>query len=196
MTSLTSLKQQGQQLLPEASQAKQTEFQSRLEVKTSALLQNAIDTDLVSLNQNLNVTQINQRLTALKQDYGSFSRYSQVEKGKQKLISQKEKLVKAQIKTIEGQIAQADNTSFQRLENLPQQSSQYQKLNSLFASRKKQLAEQQRLAQQQKKLDGSKKRIAFLEANGNDEGAMQFKTLGLNNAAFFDYIYRGHFENI
>ena len=50
--------------------------------------------------------------------------------------------------------------------------------------------------QQLKKLNSIKDRITFLEANGTDEGTMQFKTLGLNNAAFFDYIYRGHFENI
>lgn len=198
---LITIKQQAQQLLAEASQDKQTEFQSRLDTKTTTLLQNAIDSDLNVLNQSLDIVQINQRLAAFKQDYSSFSSYGEVKKGEQKLVSQKEKLVNAQINTIEGQIAQADNTSFPRLENkymsyLQQQSSQYQKLNSLFASRKKQLAEQQRLVKQQKKLDGSKERIVFLEANGKDEGSMQFKTVGLNNAAFFDYIYRGHFENI
>ncbi|ASV29618.1 coiled-coil domain-containing protein [Maribacter cobaltidurans] len=201
LVKISKLNQKATQLLPEASQAKQTEFQSRLDAKTVALLQNAIDIDLGPLNQNLDIAQINQKLKAFKQDYGSFSRHSQVKKGEQKLIAQKEKLVNTQIKTIEAQIVQADNTSFPRLENkymsyLPQQSSQYQKLNALFASRKKQLVEQQRLAQQQKKLEGSNERIAFLEANGKDEGSMQFKTVGLNNAAFFDYIYRGHFENI
>ncbi|MBC73944.1 hypothetical protein [Maribacter litoralis] len=201
LVKLSVLNQKGTQLLPEASQAKQTEFQSRLDAKTAAFLQNAIDSDLSWLNQNLDIVQINQRLAAFKQEYSSFSRYGEVKKGEQKLVSQKEKLVNAQINTIEGQIAQADNTSFTRLENkymsyLPQQSSQYQKLNSLFSSRKKQLVEQQRLAKQQKELDGSKERFSFLEANGKDEGSMRFKTVGLNNSAFFDYIYRGHFENI
>ncbi|MHA7056481.1 hypothetical protein ACWGOQ_0004635 [Aquimarina sp. M1] len=201
LSGLTALKKQAAQLLPEASKPKQNEFQSQFNAKSKAILQNAIDSDLSSVNQNSSIAQINQKIVHFKQDYGSFPNNIEVRKGEEKLVSQKEKLVNAQINTIEGQIAQADNTSFPRLKNkymsyLPQQSSKYQKLNSLFASRKKQLVEQQRLAKQQKKLDGSKERIAFLEANGKDEGSMQFKTLGLNNASFFDYIYRGHFENI
>lgn len=198
---LAQLKQQGQQLLPKASQSKQTEFQSRLDTKAAAILKNAVESDLSLIDQSLGIAQINQKIIDFKNDYGSFSGNSEVSKGKQQLISIKEGLIDAQMKSIESSITQSDEGTFPSLKkkymsHLTTQSAQYQKLNKLLNSRKRELAEQQRIAQQQKKLDASKDRITFLEANGTDEGTMQFKTLGLNNAAFFDYIYRGHFENI
>ena len=201
MTKLTLLKQQGQQLLPEASQGKQVEFQSRLEMKASILLKNAVDSDLSSVDQNSDISQINQKILDFKNDYNAFSGNNEVKKGEEKLLSRKERLIETQLKTIEDRIAQADSNNFQRLENeylgyLPIQSIQYQKLNGLLVSRKKELVEKQRLAKQQEKLTKSQDRITYLNTNGKDEGTMQFRTLGLNNAAFFDYIYRGHFENI
>ena len=201
LTKLTLLKQQGQQLLPEASQGKQVEFQSRLEMKASILLKNAVDSDLSSVDQNSDISQINQKILDFKNDYNAFSGNNEVKKGEEKLLSRKERLIETQLKTIEDRIAQADSNNFQRLENeylgyLPIQSIQYQKLNGLLVSRKKELVEKQRLAKQQEKLTKSQDRITYLNTNGKDEGTMQFRTLGLNNAAFFDYIYRGHFENI
>jgi len=201
LVELVQLKEKGKQLLPQASREKQTEFQSRLDAKATEVLKNAVDSDLSSVSQNSSIEIINQKVVNFKKDYGSFSRNSEVKKGETNLIAIKENLVEAQMKSIESSIAQVDNDTFLSLKNkytshLPAQSPQYQKLTRLLNSRKRELAEEQRLAQQQKKLDANKGRIAFLEDNGIDEGTMQFKTLGLNNAAFFDYIYRGHFENI
>lgn len=201
LSRLAQLKQQGQQLLPKASLSKQTEFQSRLDTKAAAILKNAVESDLSLIDQSLSIAQINQKIIDFKNDYGLFSGNSKVSKGEKQLISIKEGLIDTQMKSIESSITQSNDGTFPSLKkkymsHLTTQSAQYQKLNKLLNSRKRELAEQQRIAQQQKKLDASKDRITFLEANGTDEGTMQFKTLGLNNAAFFDYIYRGHFENI
>ena len=201
LVELVQLKEKGKQLLPQASREKQNEFQSRLDAKATLVLKNAVDSDLSSVSQNSSIEIINQKVVNFKKDYGSFSRNSEVKKGETNLIAIKENLVEAQMKSIESNIAQVDDDTFLSLKNkytshLPAQSPQYQKLTRLLNSRKRELAEEQRLAQQQKKLDANKGRIAFLGDNGIDEGTMQFKTLGLNNAAFFDYIYRGHFENI
>ncbi|MEM7483923.1 MAG: hypothetical protein AAF348_01825 [Bacteroidota bacterium] len=198
---LAKLKQQGQQLLPKASRSKQTEFQSRLDTKTTAVLKKAVGLDLSTIDQSLSITQINQKIIDFKNDYGLFSGNSEVSKGAQRLISIKEGLIDTQMNSIESSIAQSNGSTFPSLKkkymsHLTRRSAQYQKLDKLLNSRKRELAEQQRLMQQRKKLNASKDRITFLEANGTDEGTMQFKTLGLNNAAFFDYIYRGHFENI
>lgn len=201
LSRLVELKQQGQQLLPEASPRKQMEFKSQLDAKAAAVLKNAVESDWSSIDQSLGIAHINQKIIDFRNDYGLFSGNSEVSKGEQQLIRMKESLIDAQMKAIENSIAKAGDSTFPGLKkkymsHLTAQSTQYQKLNKLLNSRKAELAEQQRLVQQQKKLDASKDRIAFLEVNGADEGRMQFKTLGLNNGAFFDYIYRGHFENI
>jgi hypothetical protein len=198
---LAELMQEAQQLYPEASRSKQTELQYQLDTKAKVLLQNTIKSDLASVNQILDIGQINEKIRDFKQDYAAFSRYEEVKNGEITLVSKKENLINSQISNIESQIAQADDNTFQRLQNefkghLPSQSAQYQKLTRLFDSRKKDLVEQQRAAQKQQKLAKSQDRITYLNTNGKEEGKMQFKTLGLNNAAFFDYIYRGHFENI
>jgi len=198
---LAELMQQAQQLYPEASQSKQNELQYQLDTKAKVLLQNTIKSDLASVNQILDIAQINRKIRDFKQDYGPFSIYEEVKNGEITLVSTKESLINSQISNIESQIAEVGDNAFQRLQNefkgyLPSQSAQYNKITRLFDSRKKDLVEQQRAAQQQQKLAKSQDRITYLNTNGKDEGTMQFKTLGLNNAAFFDYIYRGHFENI
>jgi len=198
---LAELRQQGRQLLPKASPNNQTEFRSRFDTKATTVLKNTVGSDLSLMDKSLNIAQINQRIVDFKNDYELFSDHNEVRNGEQRLISIKESLIDTQMNAIESSIAQSDDSTFPSLKkkymsHLTTQSAQYQKLNKLLNSRKIELAEQQRLAQQRKKLDASKDRISFLEANGTDEGTMQFKTLGLNNAAFFDYIYRGHFENI
>ncbi len=198
---LASLKQQAQKVVAEASRPKQIEFQSRMDTKAKALLQNAVKADLGLVSQNENIAQINGKIKVFQQDYASFSGYDEVKKAQKTLISKKENQIDAKINSIESKIGQADNTAFQRLKNeylsyLPAQSAQFQKLTRLLDTRKKELVAQQRLKQQQQKLANSQDRIAYLDTNGKDEGTMQFKTLGLNNAAFFDYVYRGHFENI
>ena len=198
---LIALKQQTQQILSETSQKQQGKYQSRFDAKARAILQKTVALDVALVGQNSSIAQINQKIANFKQDYRLFSNHSEVKNGEQKLISVKESLIVAQMNTIKNGIAKADNSSFPSLKDiyvshLPAQSVQYKKLSQFLNSRKKELAAQQRLAQQQQKLNASQDRIAFLDSNGIDEGTMQFKTQGLNNAAFFDYIYRGHFENI
>lgn len=203
---LTKFQNDYQHLFNKTLTTKKQELQTQINNKATAILKILMPTEAAKIQRLAptldGINQLNSLLREFKFNYQGFNNHKDVQQILQAFRTKKTEIVKANLPSVTAEISNAtDNKAlaslqFLYLSDVLEESNTYRELTAKFKAREVAIAEEQKRAVELAKRKDNEERIRFLNENGNAEGSMVFNTKGLNYAEFFDYVYRGHFENI
>ncbi|MDT8346772.1 MAG: hypothetical protein RQ756_03140 [Flavobacteriaceae bacterium] len=203
---LTKFQNDYQHLFNKTSTTKKQELQTQINNKAESILKILMPAEAAKIQQLApTLDGINQLNTLLRQfnfDYQGFNNHKDVQDTWHAFRTKKAEIVKANLPSVTAEISNAkDDMALasirtRYLSDLFEESNTYRELTAKIKAKEVAIAADKKRAVELVKLKENEDRIRFLNENGNAEGNMTFTTKGLNYAEFFDYVYRGHFENI
>lgn len=199
-------KSNNQQLFVLASEAQQQTILSKINKKMEDILVALMPAEISKLEKiepNLmTVAAINKQLVDFKKTYRRVISLSPTQRTLEKLTARKTEIVDNMMPTLDTAIKnvtkQEELTEFSTifLSDIDTTSSSYTKLKNQIEERQTALTQELDKAAKETIIRKKQERIIFLATNGKDEGGMRLDTEKLFYAEFFDYLYRGHSENI
>ena len=179
-----------------------SQLNSKIEDILAVLMQKQI-TELNSISSSASdVSEINALLAEFKHDYRRVMEFDTVQSTLNTLQTKKTEIVSQLLPNLTAAIAKTKSQQetsglYQRFvtDLVPDSPIRNQLEVKIEQQRQFLLNEEARLAQENSLLK-QQERLAYLAIEGKDEGEMRLNTENMYYAEFFDYLYRGHIENI
>jgi len=193
-------------LFAKLSKVQQDKLSSQLNSKIEDILVVLMPKQMTELktisSSTSDISKINTLLADFKNKFRSVMKFDEVQSTLKALQTKKTEMVSQILPEVATAIAKSKSqreTSglYQRFvtDLVPESSIKVQLEDKIEQQRQFLFKEEARLAQENT-LSKQRERLAYLATEGKEEGDMRLDTQNMYYAEFFDYLYRGHIENI
>jgi hypothetical protein len=195
-------KSKNAKLIQKLTDVQQQKLISKIDTKLEDILEAIMPQEDAKLEQVEDVDALNKLLKSFRQSYAKVYKLKNVKATLAQFTARKTEIVSTMMPEIQAAIKKIDDieellrfdTRF--LSDVDPTNTNYTTLKAKIKQQQAFIAQENiRLAQEKQVLD-KQDRLKFLASTGKEEGAMQLNTTGFYYAEFFDYLYRGHSENL
>lgn len=189
-------------LIYKLTDVQQQKIISKIDTKLEAILEAILPQEVAKLEQIEDVDAFNELLKNFRKSYGKVHKLQSTETTLALFTARKTEILRTMMPEIQAAIKKIDDleelgrfdTRF--LSDVEPTSSHYATLKAKIKEQQGFIAQENIRLAQEKEVRDTQDRLTFLASTGKEEGAMQLHTTGLYYAEFFDYLYRGHSENL